>query len=75
MQSDLDTRRHPDGSIDFDFYRRRATRWRRKTRAALIHRLVTHFVQAVRYCISAMPRPRHRRGAPRRDHIAISWRK
>jgi hypothetical protein len=33
-----DTRRHPDGSIDFEFYRRRATRLRRQTRRALYKR-------------------------------------
>jgi hypothetical protein len=27
-----DIRRHPDGSLDFDFYRRRAARMRAKTR-------------------------------------------
>jgi hypothetical protein len=29
MQPNLDIRRHSDGSIDFDFYRRRASRLRR----------------------------------------------
>ena len=35
MQPTLDIRRHNNGSIDFDFYRRRATRRRR-----LVRRLV-----------------------------------
>jgi len=35
MQPTLDVRRHNDGSIDFDFYRRRATR-----RRQLVRRLV-----------------------------------
>ena len=33
-----DTRRHPDGSIDFDFYRRRAARLRRQGRRDLYKR-------------------------------------
>ena len=32
MQPNLDVRRHPDGSLDFDFYRGRATRRRRLVR-------------------------------------------
>jgi hypothetical protein len=32
MQPSLDVRRHPDGSPDFDFYRRRAARSRRLVR-------------------------------------------
>jgi hypothetical protein len=34
----LDVRYHPDGSIDFDFYRRRAARLRRAARRALFRR-------------------------------------
>jgi len=44
--------RHPDGSIDFDFYRRRASRQRRRTR-----RLV------LRQFLSLIGWPRRRRGA------------
>lgn len=33
-----DTRRHPDGSIDFDFYHRRAARLRRQARRQLYKR-------------------------------------
>ena len=36
MQPTLDIRRHGDGSIDFDFYRRRATRRRRLARRIII---------------------------------------
>jgi hypothetical protein len=36
-----DVRRHPDGSIDFDFYRRRASRGRQRARACLRARLRT----------------------------------
>jgi hypothetical protein len=36
MQPTLDIRRHGDGSIDFDFYRRRAVRRRRLARRIMI---------------------------------------
>lgn len=40
MQPDLDVRRHADGSIDFDFYRRRAMRrWRLARRMFVKHGL------------------------------------
>jgi hypothetical protein len=41
MQPTLDIRRHGDGSIDFDFYRRRAMRRRRLTRRMLVKRRLT----------------------------------
>ena len=34
----LDVRRHPDGSIDFDFYRRRASRRRQRARQLVFAR-------------------------------------
>jgi hypothetical protein len=41
MQPSLDIRRHGDGSIDYDFYRRRAKRERRiARRRILVHCLV-----------------------------------
>jgi hypothetical protein len=33
-----DTRRHPDGSIDFDFYRRRSARLRRRAMRDFVER-------------------------------------
>jgi hypothetical protein len=54
MNKSLDVRRHPDGSIDFDFYRRRATRRRRlvlrlvlKSRLAAIGRVAKASMLAV----------------------------
>lgn len=38
MQPTLDIRRHGDGSIDFDFYRRRAVRRRRLARRMIVQR-------------------------------------
>jgi hypothetical protein len=50
----LDIHRHPDGSIDFDFYRRRAGRRRRLAlRLVLRHRLIA-VGQAARAIISAI---------------------
>jgi hypothetical protein len=45
MQPTLDIRRHGDGSIDFDFYRRRAMRRRRAARGKF-----------VRHCLAAAGR-------------------
>ena len=42
MQPNLDVRRHADGSIDFDFYRRRASRRRRLSQRVLILLWVTY---------------------------------
>jgi hypothetical protein len=50
MIQSLHTRRHSDGSIDFDFYRRRATRRRR-----LVRRLVfRHYLFAIRQAVRAI---------------------
>jgi hypothetical protein len=38
MQPTLDVRRHADGSIDFDFYRRRAMRRQRLARRTFVRR-------------------------------------
>ena len=43
MQPDLDVRRHADGSIDFDFYRRRAARQRRLSQRVLMLLWVSYF--------------------------------
>jgi hypothetical protein len=42
MQPVLDMRRHADGSIDFDFYRRRAARQRRLSQRVLMLLWVTY---------------------------------
>jgi hypothetical protein len=54
MIKSLDVRRNPDGSIDFDFYRRRAIRRRRlalrlvlKNRLAAIGRVAKGPMQAI----------------------------
>jgi hypothetical protein len=49
MQPTLDIHRHSDGSIDFDFYRRRATRERRRTKQMLIN----HYLTAVRLTVKS----------------------
>ena len=56
MIQSLDIRRHPDGSIDFDFYRRRATRRRRLARRAVFRHYLLVIGQAVRATISAIRR-------------------
>jgi hypothetical protein len=40
MQPTLDIRRHADGSLDFDFYRRRAKRRRRLVKRMLVARFL-----------------------------------
>ena len=40
MQPQQDIRRHPDGSIEFDFYRRAAARRRRRVKRVLARRLM-----------------------------------
>ncbi len=56
MIQSLDIRRHPDGSIDFDFYRRRATRRRRLARRAVFRHYLLVIGQAVRDTVSAIRR-------------------
>ncbi len=57
MIQSLDIRRHPDGSTDFDFYRRRATRWRRLARRAVIRHYLRVIARPVRdIIISAIQR-------------------
>ena len=54
MIQSLDVRRHPDGSIDFDFYRRRATRRRRLVRRFVFRHYLSAIGQAGRTTISAI---------------------
>src|SRR5712691_272988 len=49
MQPNLDVRRHGDGSIDFDFYRRRAARQRQRTRRLVFR----HYGAAARGVVKA----------------------
>ena len=52
MIQSQDIRRHPDGSIDFDFYRRRATRSRRLVRRLVFRHFLFAIGQAARAVIS-----------------------
>jgi hypothetical protein len=52
MIQSLDICRHPDGSIDFDFYRRRAIRRRRLVRRLVFRHLLFAIGQAARAVIS-----------------------
>ena len=61
MQPTLDVRRHADGTLDFDFYRRRAARRRRLTRRLLFKarlaralRLAAH-IQRMLFSHPALP--------------------
>ncbi len=56
VQPSLDIRRHNDGSIDFDFYRRRAWRRRRLARRIIVKRCLTAIGQAAKLSLSAMAR-------------------
>ncbi len=56
MIQSLDIRRHPDGSIDFDFYRRRATRQRRLARRLVLTHYLILIGQVVEIIISAIER-------------------
>ncbi len=63
MASFPDGRRHPDGSIDYVYYRRRAARWRRRVQRVAIRRglfAIGAAVRAVIECVSprvVRPRP------------------
>jgi hypothetical protein len=57
MARPLDIRRHPDGSIDFDFYRRRATRQRQFARRAVLRYCLILVGRALRGTILAFERP------------------
>jgi hypothetical protein len=52
MQPSLDVRRNSDGSIDFDFYRRRARRRRRLARRMLVRHRLTAAGRLVSSCVS-----------------------
>ena len=57
MQPSLDVRRHNDGSIDFDFYRRCAARRRRLAKRMVVKHCLTAIGRAAKASISAMARP------------------
>ncbi len=57
MQPNMDVRRHSDGSIDFDFYRRRAVRQRRLTRRLAVRHYVGVARDVMRATASAIERP------------------
>ena len=57
MQPTLDVRRHPDGSIDFDLYRRRAARRRLLAKRIAFRRCRMLFVGAVRDAVAAIRKP------------------
>jgi len=54
MQPTLDIRRHNNGSIDFDFYRRRATRRRRLVRRLVFKHLLSMGGQMINAGVSAI---------------------
>lgn len=63
-----DIRRHSDGSIDFDFYRRRARRERQLARQAAVSAALSalrhatgDFIRAAARSIGALSRPRNGR--------------
>jgi hypothetical protein len=56
MQPNLDVRRHSDGSIDFDFYRRRAARQHRLARRLIIGRSIALVARSVRTSVAAAAR-------------------
>jgi len=54
MQPILAIRRHSDGSIDFDFYRRRAMRRRRLARRVFVRHCLTTVRHTVAATVSAI---------------------
>jgi O-acetyl-ADP-ribose deacetylase (regulator of RNase III) len=48
MVKSANGRRHSDGSIDYDYYRRRASRWRRRVLRILVARGLCRIGQAMR---------------------------
>ena len=56
MQPSLDVRRHNDGTIDFDFYRRRAARRRRLVRRLMLRHHLAAGWQTLRASIAAVAR-------------------
>jgi hypothetical protein len=57
MTQPLNIRRHSDGCIDFDFYRRRATRRRRFARRLVIGRGLSFVRQVAKAIVSAIASP------------------
>jgi hypothetical protein len=57
MQPNPDVRRHSDGSLDFDFYRRRAARRRHLAQRLVFRHCVTLCVRAATACIQVITRP------------------
>jgi len=79
MQPTLDVRRHSDGSIDFDFYRRSAFHAQRSARQQAFHRGLRFLVGCCRAvaagCKNAKLGPCNRYAtavAARRDHAAAA---
>jgi hypothetical protein len=48
ITQDLDIRRHPDGGIDFDFYRRQARRRRQAARSRVFRRCLAFVAEMLR---------------------------
>ena len=48
MVKSANGRRHRDGSIDYDYYRRRAARWRRRVLRIVVARGLCRIGQAMR---------------------------
>ena len=67
MQPNLEVRRHNDGSIEFDFYRRRAWRRRRLARRMIFKRCQTAIGQAARASLAAVVSPIARLSLRRRE--------
>ena len=56
-------RRHPDGSIDFDFYRRRASRKRRRARQLVFARCL-RTVEGAEKAVLTLPLTPSQTGGP-----------
>jgi hypothetical protein len=54
MDHSPDIRRNPDGSIDFDFYRRRADRARRLAQRLWVKRNIAAWVELVASVVAAI---------------------
>ena len=57
MQPTLDIRRHGDGSIDYDFYRRRAKRRRRVTKRMIVKHCLAAGGRLASASVSAIASP------------------
>lgn len=54
MTQSPDFHRHPDGSLDFDFYKRRAARQRRRMRQLVFRRYLRTMVRAGMATVTAI---------------------